>query len=132
MTSRGLDRLEANECIELLRRNSFGCVGMKMGDDPVVLPVYYAYLDGGVVFRTDPGTKLISAVLETRVAFEVDNPADGWSVLVVGRAHEIRSPSAEMTDLQGRLDDFWPSGERERVVRIESERISGRRLQHHQ
>jgi nitroimidazol reductase NimA-like FMN-containing flavoprotein (pyridoxamine 5'-phosphate oxidase superfamily) len=97
-------------------------------DEPVILPVFYALVDGEIVFRTDPGTKLIAAVLETRVAFEVDDADDGWSVLVVGHAHEVRSPSAAMTRLEARLDGLWPPGERERVVRIEIEKVSGRRL----
>jgi uncharacterized protein len=128
MTSRGLDRIETDECVELLRRSSFGRVGMTIAGDPVVLPVFYAFVDGEIVFRTDPGAKLIAAVLETRVAFEVDDADDGWSVLVVGRAHEVRSRSDDPTAVEARLVDFWPAGERERVVRIETERITGRRL----
>ncbi len=128
MTSRGLDLLGTDECIGLLRTNSFGRVGMRLADDPVILPVFYAIVDDEVVFRTDPGTKLIAAVLETRVAFEIDDRADGWSVLVIGRAHEVRNPSPEMTAIETPLDDFWPAGERERFVRIEIERVTGRRL----
>ena len=128
MTSRGLDLLGTDECIGLLRTNSFGRVGMRLADDPVILPVFYAIVNDEVVFRTDPGTKLIAAVLETRVAFEIDDRADGWSVLVIGRAHEVRNPSPEMTAIETPLDDFWPDGERERFVRIEIERVTGRRL----
>lgn len=127
MTSRGLDLLEADECCELLRGHSFGRVGMKIADDPVVLPVYYTFVDGAVVFRTDPGTKLIAAVLETKVAFEVDDADAGWSVLAIGRAHEMRSPG-DTAAMAERLESHWPAGERERVVRIEVERITGRRL----
>lgn len=129
MTSRGLDLIGSDQCVELLRAHSFGRVGATIADEPVILPVFYALVDGEVVFRTDPGTKLIAAVLETRVAFEVDDAASGWSVLVVGHAHEMRSPSPALTGAQARLDDYWPSGERERVVRIEVEKITGRRLQ---
>jgi hypothetical protein len=129
MTSRGFDLIGTDQCVELLRAHSFGRVGVTIADEPVILPVFYALVDGEVVFRTDPGTKLIAAVLETRVAFEVDDAASGWSVLVVGHAHEMRSPSPALTGAQSRLDDYWPSGERERVVRIEVEKITGRRLQ---
>jgi nitroimidazol reductase NimA-like FMN-containing flavoprotein (pyridoxamine 5'-phosphate oxidase superfamily) len=128
VTSRGLDLLGTEECIGLLRTNSFGRVGMKIAEDPVVLPVFYAIVNDEVVFRTDPGTKLIAAVLETRVAFQIDDRAEGWSVLVIGRAHEVRIPSPEMAAMQTPLDEFWPGGERERFVRIEIERVTGRRL----
>ena len=129
MTSRGLDILGYEECLELLGRNSFGRIGLKIADDPIVLPVYYALVDDEIVFRTDPGTKLIAAVLDSRVAFEVDSEADGWSVLVIGRAHEVRAPGADVEHLQERLDRGWPAGERDRVVKIEIERVTGRRLQ---
>jgi nitroimidazol reductase NimA-like FMN-containing flavoprotein (pyridoxamine 5'-phosphate oxidase superfamily) len=128
MTSRGLDVLESDECYDLLGNHSFGRVGMKIGDDPVIFPVYYAVVDGAVVFRTDPGTKLIAAVLGTRVSFEVDDAAGGWSVLVIGHAHEVRSPSSEAERTGAQLEAYWPTGERERVVRIDIERITGRRL----
>ncbi len=128
VTSRGLDVLGRDECLDLVRANSFGRIGMKIADDLVILPVFYAVVDGEVVFRTDPGTKLIAAVLETRVAFEVDDRADGWSVLVIGHAHEVRNPSPEMTATPAPLGDFWPAGERERFVRIEIDRVTGRRL----
>jgi nitroimidazol reductase NimA-like FMN-containing flavoprotein (pyridoxamine 5'-phosphate oxidase superfamily) len=101
---------------------------MKIADDPVILPVFYAMVEDEVVFRTDPGTKLIAAVLETRVAFEVDDRSDGWSVLVIGHAHEVRHPSSEMSAIQAPLGDLWPAGERERFVRIEIDRVTGRRL----
>jgi nitroimidazol reductase NimA-like FMN-containing flavoprotein (pyridoxamine 5'-phosphate oxidase superfamily) len=128
MTTRGLDILPREECLRLLEQNSFGRIGLQIDDDPVVLPVYYALANDEIVFRTDPGTKLIAAVLGTRVAFEVDDRNEGWSVLVIGRAHEVRAPSPDLTVLQARLGDRWPEGERDRVVRIDMERVSGRRL----
>ena len=128
MTSRGLDILKRDECLRLLEQNSFGRIGLQIADDPVVLPVYYALANDQIVFRTDPGTKLIAAVLGTRVAFEVDDRDEGWSVLVIGRAHEVRSPSPDRTVLQARVEDRWPEGERDRIVRIEVERVTGRRL----
>jgi nitroimidazol reductase NimA-like FMN-containing flavoprotein (pyridoxamine 5'-phosphate oxidase superfamily) len=127
MSSRGFDLLGTDECVALLGSRSFGRIGMKVADDPIVLPVFYAVIDGEVVFRTDPGTKLIAAVLGLRVAFEVDDVNEGWSVLVVGRADEVRMPSVAES-LQSRLDAFWPGGERDRIVRVAVERITGRRL----
>ncbi len=128
MTSRGFDVIGTDECIKMLGDHTFGRVGMKIADEPVILPVFYTLVGGEVVFRTDPGTKLIAAVLETRVAFEVDDAADGWSVLVVGRAHEMRSGSSDTASAHDRLENYWPSGERDRVVRIEIEKVTGRRL----
>jgi nitroimidazol reductase NimA-like FMN-containing flavoprotein (pyridoxamine 5'-phosphate oxidase superfamily) len=127
MSSRGFDLLGSDECLALLGSRSFGRIGIKIADDPVVLPVFYALVDDEIVFRTDPGSKLIAAVLETRVAFEVDDADEAWSVLVVGHAHEVRTSTA-LDRLRPRLDAVWPAGERERLVRIECERVTGRRL----
>jgi len=127
MSSKGIETLDEAECKLLLRDRTLGRVGVKLGDDLVVLPVYYAMLDGDVVFRTDPGTKLSAAVLGTRVAFEVDNASPPWSVLVRGHAHEIRDQEAKVA-ARARLGHDWPAGERDEIVRIEIERITGRRL----
>lgn len=129
MTSRGLDLLTTDQCLDLLRRHSYGRIGVKIAGELLILPVFYMVAGDEIVFRTDPGTKLIAAVLETRVAFEVDDQHAGWSVLVGGRAHEVRSPDAEPLIERLELDHFWPAGERQSVVRVEIERITGRRVQ---
>ncbi|HUI49178.1 MAG TPA: pyridoxamine 5'-phosphate oxidase family protein [Acidimicrobiia bacterium] len=127
MTSRGTEILDEAECKILLRDRSLGRVGVKLADEIVVLPVYYALLEGDVVFRTDPGTKLTAAVLGTKVAFEVDSASPPWSVLVSGHAHEIRDAD-EHAAAESRLGHDWPAGERDSIVRIKVERITGRRL----
>ncbi len=128
MTSRGLDRIGPDECMELLRANSFGRIGTKIADEPVILPVYYAVAKDEVVFRTDPGTKLMAAALDTRVAFEVDDRDGGWSVLVVGHAHEARVATPALTEASARLEEFWPASERHDLVHVTIEKIEGRRL----
>lgn len=128
MTSRGLDRIPSDECLTLLRAHSFGRIGTKIADEPVILPVYYAVAGDDIVFRTDPGTKLMAAALGARVAFEVDDRESGWSVLAVGHAYEVRSAVPKMTDALAQLDRFWPAGERIDIVRTTIEKIEGRRL----
>jgi nitroimidazol reductase NimA-like FMN-containing flavoprotein (pyridoxamine 5'-phosphate oxidase superfamily) len=127
VTSRGLEILDAADCYILLRSRSLGRVGVILAGEIVILPVYYAVLDDDIVFRTDLGMKLTAAVLGTRVAFEVDNAVPAWSVLVSGHAHEIRE-SAERYVARERLGHDWPAGERESLVRVRAERVTGRRL----
>ena len=127
MTSRGLEIIDRAECDILLRGRTLGRVGVKIADELVILPVYYAVVDDDIVFRTDPGTKLDAAVLGTRVAFEVDGTAPGWSVLVTGHAREIKEVERQQ-HARTRLGNDWPAGEREHVVAIRMETISGRRL----
>jgi len=127
MSSRGIEILDEGECRNLLRQRTLGRIGVRIADDLVILPVYYTVYDGDVVFRTDAGTKLNAALLETTVAFEVDNPSPAWSVLVRGRAHEMRD-QREKNGARARLGNDWPAGVRDILVRISVERITGRRL----
>jgi uncharacterized protein len=127
VTSRGLEIIDRAECDILLRGRTLGRVGVKIADELVILPVYYAVVDDDIVFRTDPGTKLNAAVLGDRVAFEVDAAAPGWSVLVIGHAREIREVHQQV-HARTRLGHGWPEGERDHLVAISMEKVSGRRL----
>jgi nitroimidazol reductase NimA-like FMN-containing flavoprotein (pyridoxamine 5'-phosphate oxidase superfamily) len=127
MTSRGLEIIDPAECDILLRGRTLGRVGVKLADELVILPVFYAVVDDDIVFRTDPGTKLDAAVLGTKVSFEVDATAPGWSVLVVGHAREVTDP-VEQQHARTRLGHDWPEGERDRIVAIRAEKVTGRRL----
>jgi len=127
MNSRNIDRLDETDCYVLLRGRTLGRIAVKLADDLVILPVYYAVMDDDIVFRTAPGTKLDAAVLKTKVAFEVDGTAPGWSVLVRGHAEELREPGEQQRARQ-LLGNDWPAGERDDLVRIRAEQVTGRRL----
>jgi uncharacterized protein len=132
MTSRGLQRLSEDACRALLASQSLGRIGLRIGESPAILPVNYAVLDGDVVFRTDPGSKLSAALMGVQVAFEVEGGAppdeSRWSVLVVGYAEEVRDQAT-----LARVDELglepWIAGHRDNVVRIATHRITGRRVE---
>jgi nitroimidazol reductase NimA-like FMN-containing flavoprotein (pyridoxamine 5'-phosphate oxidase superfamily) len=115
-----------------LASQSLGRIALRIGESPAILPVNYAVLEGDVVFRTDPGSKLSAALMGVQVAFEIDGGhAPGgspWSVLVVGYAEEVR----DQTTL-ARVDELelepWVAGHRDNVVRIATHRITGRRVE---
>jgi hypothetical protein len=126
-----LRELTRVECVERIVSHSVGRVGTSIGALPAVLPVNYVTYDGDVYFRTAPGTKLTNAVIGAVVAFEVDqiDPAteSGWSVILVGRAFEVTDPV--LLDEIGRLGlRPWAAGQRDHVVVVRSEHISGREL----
>jgi nitroimidazol reductase NimA-like FMN-containing flavoprotein (pyridoxamine 5'-phosphate oxidase superfamily) len=133
MSSYGLEPIPREECMALLRTRGVGRVGLRIGDDPAILPVNFAVLGEDVVFRTDPGAKLAAAVLRTKVAFEVDQTQpfshEGWSVLVVGHAEEVRDRETLAAVEQLPLRP-WAEGVRDQVVRIRSEQVTGRRIVH--
>jgi hypothetical protein len=127
----GLEILSEDQCVELLGDVGVGRVGITIGALPVVLPINYGMLDGDVVFATTDGTKLDAAVRNAVVAFEVDAidelAQDGWSVLVVGTAHEVTDPSTiERIATIGVRP--WVGGQRDRWVRIERSVVTGRRI----
>jgi nitroimidazol reductase NimA-like FMN-containing flavoprotein (pyridoxamine 5'-phosphate oxidase superfamily) len=131
MTSRGLEILTPDECREMLGAQTLGRVAVRIGEAPVILPVNFALLDGDVVFRTDPGTKLSAALMRVMVAFEVDDidaeARTGSSVVVTGYVDEVRD-----TATLARVDELglepWVTDGRDYVVRITTRTISGRRL----
>jgi uncharacterized protein len=130
MSNYGLDVLEVDECSALLHTQRVGRMAL-VDEDPAVLPVVYALLDGDIVFRTAPGAKLVAAVLGREVVFEVDHfDADartGWSVNVIGNAAEIVHP-AELERARALGLHPWAGDARDRFVRVTPERITGRRI----
>jgi uncharacterized protein len=127
MTRAGIDVLDRTECYRLLREGRLGRVAVRLTNELVILPVYYALLEDDIVFRTSSGTKLNAALLRTTVAFEVDHDDPGWSVLVTGHAQEVRG-SAERAVARTVLGYGWPARQRECIVRIRAEKVTGRRL----
>jgi nitroimidazol reductase NimA-like FMN-containing flavoprotein (pyridoxamine 5'-phosphate oxidase superfamily) len=126
----GLEVLERSECERLLETQRVGRVGL-CGDEPAILPVVYAMHNGDVVFRTAPGAKLIAALLDQVVVFEVDDydveRHAGWSVNVVGSATEIVHP-AELAKADTLGLQPWAGSARDRFVRVVADRVSGRRI----
>ena len=128
MTNRGLEVLNREECQQLLAARSFGRIITKIGETIAAFPVYYVIDGDAIVFRTYPGTKLASAVMRTRVTFEVDDETEGWSVMAFGHAEEVRDVAGRSAAL-AQLQEKWPEGEREHVVKVHPDVITGRRLQ---
>ncbi len=131
MSDYGLKVLGREECEALLHTQRVGRVGLAT-PTPLVLPVQYALFDGDVVFRTAPGEKLIAAALGRTVAFEIDDydasAGTGWSVIVIGAAEEVvdRKELARVRELDLQP---WAGEFRDRVVRIRTLEVSGRRVE---
>ena len=127
----GLVRMTEEACWTFLERHHLGRVAVVDFGRPVVYPVNYG-LDGRrVVFRTAPGTKLISAALGGPATFEVDEAdplfESGSSVMVHGHLREITEPGERARLLQLPIRP-WAPGARDHVVCVEPERVSGRQI----
>lgn len=129
----GLELLSEDEAHALLAQSEVGRIGITIGAMPAIFPVNYRLLDGAIVFRTAPGSKLSAAASGAVVAFEVDDygvlDRSGWSVLAIGRAEVVADHDiidrVNATGLQPFVD-----GTRTAIVRIEPTFVSGRRLVH--
>lgn len=133
MHGRTMETLDRDECIKLMERHPAGLGRVALaGPRPVIFPVNYAIDNGTIVFRTDRGTKFSAAVQDSYVAFEVDwvEPTwqIGWSVVVRGQAHLITDPE-ELVRARNLPLLPWADGDKEHFVRIDTQLISGRRLQ---
>jgi nitroimidazol reductase NimA-like FMN-containing flavoprotein (pyridoxamine 5'-phosphate oxidase superfamily) len=131
----GLARLSRDECMDLLAKASFGRVGVSVDALPAILPVTIAMMDGDVVFRTVPGTKFAYAARNAVLAIEVDDydpdRGEGWSVLVRGVAQQM-DDADEVARARSLLDPSWiPDDAGEYFVKVSSDLVTGRRLEHH-
>ena len=123
--------LDREACSRRLGAGGIGRAAVTVGALPAIFPVNFAVLDGDVVFRTGPGTKLDAAVAGAVIAFEIDHfdafSHTGWSVLVVGTARPITDPGE-----QARAEHLpltpWADGRRDTFVRIHAAKVTGREL----
>jgi nitroimidazol reductase NimA-like FMN-containing flavoprotein (pyridoxamine 5'-phosphate oxidase superfamily) len=108
-----------------------GRLAVTVGTAPDVFPVNYRVVDGEIVVRTDPGTKLSAATLMPSVAFEIDEIDSaghlGWSVVVKGRGREAER-LYETLELESAGPKPWVAVDRTRWLIISPREISGRRV----
>lgn len=121
--------IDKGECLELLRSEQVGRIGVVVDGLPEIFPVNYS-LDASdsVVFRTAIGSKLPAAV-NHQVVFEVDqfdrNWRTGWSVIVHGVAQQTQSiKEGEHVLVSWRNDTPY-------LVRISQQSLTGRRIERH-
>ncbi|MGZ8814061.1 MAG: pyridoxamine 5'-phosphate oxidase family protein [Mycobacterium sp.] len=121
--------LSEDESWSLLSSVSVGRLVTIVGGQPEIFPVNFVTQRRTVLFRTAQGTKLYSAVMTDRVTFEADDhtSAEGWSVIVKGRAH-LLSANAEILDAEEAPLLSWPAASKPHYVRVISMEITGRRF----
>jgi nitroimidazol reductase NimA-like FMN-containing flavoprotein (pyridoxamine 5'-phosphate oxidase superfamily) len=129
----GLELLTEDDARALLASGEIGRVGITIGALPAIFPVSYRVIDGAIVFRTAPGSKLSAAAEQAVVAFEVDDyqlaDRSGWSVLAVGRSEVSHDLDLVFKAINAQLEPL-ADGRRGSLVRIEPTFISGRRIVH--
>ena len=121
--------LSEDECWHLLARMALGRLVTSLAGQPEIFPVNFVVQRRTVLFRTAEGTKLFSAVINNRVAFEADehNVSEGWSVIVKGRA-QVLNTSAEIQEAERAHLLPWTATVKRSYVRVFPSEITGRRF----
>jgi nitroimidazol reductase NimA-like FMN-containing flavoprotein (pyridoxamine 5'-phosphate oxidase superfamily) len=122
--------LSEDECWYLLATRTLGRLATVVAGQPEIFPVNFVVQRPTVLFRTAEGRKLLSAVMDDRVAFEADDHdfAAGWSVVVKGRA-EAMTDSADLERAERAQLLSWIPNVKSHYVRIVAAEITGRRFQ---
>jgi nitroimidazol reductase NimA-like FMN-containing flavoprotein (pyridoxamine 5'-phosphate oxidase superfamily) len=126
-----LSALSTEECMSRLASVPFGRVVFTERALPAIRPVNHLVDDGNVIIRTNLGTGVGSAARRgTVVAYEADaidaGTRTGWSVVVTGMAQVVTDPR-DLARYQDLLDP-WVDGDRNSVVRIPAELVTGYEL----
>ncbi|SHM90407.1 pyridoxamine 5'-phosphate oxidase family protein [Cryptosporangium aurantiacum] len=129
---RTLAALDRDECLELLASVPVGQVVFSFRALPEILPVNFRVDGESVVMRVASGSALARVADGTVLAFHADrvdeSERSGWSVTVVGRVSEV-TDEAEQDRIRALPLESWMSDARDHFLRIDAERVTGRRLE---
>jgi uncharacterized protein len=129
MSDEAVTVLFEDESWKLLGSMALGRLITSFAGEPEVFPVNYVVQDRTVLFRTAEGTKLFSAVANRSVVFEVDDhtAAEGWSVIVRGRARLLKTDEEIQHAERAQLLP-WTATLKPHYVRISPTEVTGRRF----
>ena len=120
--------LAPDDSERLLRRGTFGRVGMGTPHGPEVIPVNYAVVDETIVVRTSPGGVLARYADGAPLVFEVDlvdhEYWNGWSVVARGVGEVVKDPQGAG---RPRIRP-WADGDRTCELRLTWTELSGRQV----
>lgn len=121
--------LTEDESWYLLASMTLGRLVTVVAGQPEIFPVNFVVQRPTVLFRTAEGRKLLSSVMNDRVAFEADdhNFEGGWSVVVKGRA-DVMSDGADLEKAERAQLLPWTPSVKQHFVRIVAAEITGRRF----
>ena len=128
----GLEILDDEECWRLIRTARVGRVAVSVGAVPAVFPVAFVVVGCDILFFTGSGIKFDAAREGRSVTFEVDEidvvAETGWSVLAVGPIVPASPVSKARAQALGLYP--WAAGDRQQLLRIRPDFLSGRRILH--
>ena len=130
---RRLTELGPGESMRLLGSVSLGRIVFTARALPAIRPASHLVQDDHVIVRADRGVAITSALMAERgtvVAYEADaiDPVDhlGWSVTLVGAAHQVSDPLA--ADAFRQALRHWAGSANDQVISISPSLVTGFRL----
>jgi hypothetical protein len=128
-----MEELTPQESMRLLASMPLGRVVFTARALPAIRPVTHLVDGDYIIFRTDRSAAITSelrAEAGTIVAYEADAISTdqhlGWSVVVVGVAHRVIDP--DEASAYRRMLRPWVSGEKDQVIAIHADIVTGFRL----
>ena len=121
-----VQRLDGDECWELLEGEEFGRLAYRLVDEVHIVPINYIVDGRSILFRTASGNKLLAAALHSDVALEIDwhDDTSAWSVVARGHLQQLEE------DEEHRVDDLplhpWVPTLKYDVVELVPEMGTGR------
>jgi nitroimidazol reductase NimA-like FMN-containing flavoprotein (pyridoxamine 5'-phosphate oxidase superfamily) len=119
--------LPSGEAMSLAASAPVGRLVVAVGEIVDVYPVTHTVLDGHILFRTSPGSKLAGLAASAGVLFETDavGEDESWSVVVRGVARRLERDD-ELDAVRDALRPPFVRDRKDVVVRITPLAVSGR------
>ena len=126
-----IKELGVHDCWRYLRSTSLCRIAFSEGDAVENYPVNFVPTNGTLLIRTGQGTKLASLADRKVVAVEADGMNQygtiAWSVIIKGHAKVVTDAEEVQDAMEAGLSP-WQPGQKNVLIRITPQDISGRRF----
>ena len=126
-----LEEIDRAECVTLLAATRYGRLAVVDAGRPHLVVLNHVVVDGHLLFRVEEDSTLarLTQGYAVHAAYEVDSAfpvgRSGWSVIVEGLLERESDP--DLVGAARREIVAWAGGERETVLRLRVDNLSGRR-----
>lgn len=125
------ESLGLHDCWRYLRSTSLCRLAFSRGDTVEIFPVNYVPSNGTLLIRTAGGTKMDAIAERKPVSLEADGLNQygtiAWSVILKGHAVVVSDEGETQDAMEAGLSP-WQPGQKNVLLRITPEEISGRKF----
>jgi hypothetical protein len=128
-----METLDPDSCARLLAATQFGRIAVVEAGRPRIVVLNHLVDDSAVLFRTRDDALLADLTRDgvaLHAVYEVDSAfppgSSGWSVIAAGLL--VRETDPRRVSLARTAVAAWAEGERDLVLRLDVEELTGRRV----